>query len=205
MEFIKDEDKARIARAIQEAESRTAGEIVTIIAREADDYPFLPLLWAAGAALLTPLPLVLLDLPLSALQIYQIQIVVFLGLGLLTRWRPLKMRLIPRAVKRQRAGRLARAQFVEQGLHHTEGRSGIMIFVSVAERYVEIMADQGINDRVPPGSWDGIVRDFVAKVRAKQTAEAFVIAVERCGALLAEHFPAEPRNPDELPNHLVEL
>ena len=205
MEFIKDEDKARIARAIQEAESRTAGEIVTIIAREADDYPFLPLLWAAGAALLTPLPLVLLDLPLSALQIYQIQIVVFLGLGLLTRWRPLKMRLIPRAVKRQRAGRLARAQFVEQGLHHTEGRSGIMIFVSVAERYVEIMADQGINDRVPPGSWDGIVRDFVAKVRAKQTAEAFVLAVERCGALLAEHFPAEPRNPDELPNHLVEL
>ncbi len=205
MEFIKDEDKARIARAIQEAESRTAGEIVTIIAREADDYPFLPLLWAAGAALLTPLPLVLLDLSLSALQIYEIQIVVFLGLGLLTRWRPLKMRLIPRAVKRQRAGRLARAQFVEQGLHHTEGRSGIMIFVSVAERYVEIMADQGINDRVPPGSWDGIVRDFVAKVRAKQTAEAFVIAVERCGALLAEHFPAEPRNPDELPNHLVEL
>ena len=205
MEFIKDEDKARIARAIQEAESRTAGEIVTIIAREADDYPFLPLLWAAGAALLTPLPLVLLDLPLSALQIYQIQIVVFLGLGLLTRWRPLKMRLIPRSVKRQRAGRLARAQFVEQGLHHTEGRSGIMIFVSVAERYVEIMADQGINDRVPPGSWDGIVRDFVAKVRAKQTAEAFVIAVERCGALLAEHFPAEPRNPDELSNHLVEL
>ncbi len=205
MEFIKDEDKARIARAIQEAESRTAGEIVTIIAREADDYPFLPLLWAAGAALLTPLPLVLLDLPLSALQIYQIQIVVFLGLGLLTRWRPLKMRLIPRSVKRQRAGRLARAQFVEQGLHHTEGRSGIMIFVSVAERYVEIMADQGINDRVPPGSWDGIVRDFVAKVRAKQTAEAFVLAVERCGALLAEHFPAEPRNPDELPNHLVEL
>jgi putative membrane protein len=205
MEFIKDEDKARISRAIQEAESRTAGEIVTIIAREADDYPFLPLLWAAGAALLTPLPLVLLDLPLTALQIYEIQMVVFLGLGLLTRWRPLKMRLIPRAVKRQRAGRLARAQFVEQGLHHTEGRSGIMIFVSVAERYVEIMADQGINDRVPPGSWDGIVRDFVAKVRAKQTAEAFVFAVERCGALLAEHFPAEPRNPDELPNHLVEL
>lgn len=205
MEFIKDEDKTRISRAIQEAESRTAGEIVTIIAREADDYPFLPLLWAAGAALLVPLPLVLLDLPLTALQIYEIQIVVFLGLGLLTRWRPLKMRLIPRAVKRQRAGRLARAQFVEQGLHHTEGRSGIMIFVSVAERYVEIMADQGINDRVPPGSWDGIVRDFVAKVRAKQTAEAFVVAVERCGALLAEHFPAEPRNPDELPNHLVEL
>ncbi len=205
MEFIKDEDKARISRAIREAESRTAGEIVTIIAREADDYPFLPLLWAAGAALLTPLPLVLFDLPLSALQIYQIQIVVFLGLGLLTRWRPLKMRLIPRSVKRQRAGRLARSQFVEQGLHHTEGRSGIMIFVSVAERYVEIMADQGINDRVPPGSWDGIVRDFVAKVRAKQTAEAFVIAVERCGALLAEHFPAEQRNPDELPNHLVEL
>ncbi|MDJ0942485.1 MAG: TPM domain-containing protein [Kiloniellales bacterium] len=205
MEFIKDEDKARIARAIQEAESRTAGEIVTIIAREADDYPFLPLLWAAGTALLTPLPLVLLDLPLTALQIYEIQIVVFLGLGLLTRWQPIKMRLIPRALKRQRAGRLARAQFVEQGLHHTEGRSGIMIFVSVAERYVEIMADQGINDRVPPGSWDGIVRDFVAKVRAKQTAEAFLNAVERCGALLAEHFPAEPRNPDELPNHLVEL
>ena len=205
MAFVSEADKERIDRAIREAESRTAGEIVTIIAREADDYLFLPLLWSAGIALLIPLPLVLFDLPLSALQIYEIQIAVFLALGILSRWRPIKMRLVPRMVKRQRAGRLARAQFLEQGLHHTEGRSGIMIFVSAAERYVEIMADQGINDRVPPGSWDGIVRDFVAKVRADRTGDAFVSAVQQCGALLAEHFPAAPRNPDELPNHLVEL
>ncbi len=205
MTFISDKDKARIAQAIREAESRTAGEIVTIIAKEADDYLFLPLLWSAGIALLTPLPLVLLDLPLTSLQIYEIQIAVFLALGILSRWRPIKMRLVPRVVKRQRAGRLARAQFLEQGLHHTEGRSGIMIFVSAAERYVEIMADQGINERVPPGSWDGIVRDFIVKVRAQRTGDAFVSAVEQCGALLAEHFPAARRNPDELPNHLVEL
>lgn len=205
MLFLSQTDKARIARAIREAESRTDAEIVTVVARAADDYLFLPLLWSALAALLAGLPLVLLDLPLNALQIYEIQIVVFLSLGILTRWSPLKMRLVPRRIKRQRANHLARAQFLEHGLHQSTQGSGILIFVSAAERYVEIMADHGISGRVPPGSWDRILQDFISQIRARQPGDGLVSAVRQCGAHLAEHFPAQAAPGEARQDRLVEL
>ena len=82
----------------------------------------------------------------------------------------------PTAVKRRRAGRLAREQFFAQGLHLTRARTGVLIFVSVAEHYVEIIADQGIDALVPPGTWDKAVADFVGQVRAGHIAEGFLAA-----------------------------
>ncbi|MDH3911876.1 MAG: hypothetical protein OEU09_11315, partial [Rhodospirillales bacterium] len=205
MTFLTDSDKHRIAEAIKDAESRTGGEIVTVIARSSDSYVYIPLVWASGLALVVPLPLLFSGLPLSYIEIYQIQLAVFIAFGLLFRWMPLKMRLIPKSIKRMRSARLAREQFLAQGLHRTEGRTGVLLFVSLAERYVEVLADSGINDKVEAGTWDGLVASFVAKVKTDQVAEGFLEAVATCGALLAEHFPKPPGNKDELPNHLVEL
>ena len=192
MAFISDIDRVRIAGAIREVQKQTQGELVAVIANQADEYRFVPLLWAGGLALLVPLPLMPLVETFSSLQIYEIQIALFLAAALILRWPPIKMRLVPQPLKRQQAGRLARTQFLDRGLHHAKGGMGIMIFVAVAERYVEIMADQGIDDQVPPGTWESIVTDFVATVRAGRVADAFVGAVEECGQHLAEQFPAHP-------------
>jgi hypothetical protein len=73
---------------------------------------------------------------------------------------------VPDSIKRRRAGRLAHEQFFEQRLHLTRARTGVLIFVSVAEHYVEIIADQGFNALVPPGTWDKAVSNFVEPVRA---------------------------------------
>ena len=129
----------------------------------------------------------------------------FVVLALLFRWPPLMMRLIPKAVKHRRASRVAHQQFFEQNLHHTKDRTGVMLFVSVAEHYVEIIADKGINDVVEDGVWDKVIADFVQHVKARQVAEGFVTAVAACGKILAEHFPATHDNPNELPNHLIEI
>ena len=99
----------------------------------------------------------------------------------------------------------AMRQFFAQGLHHTEKRTGVLIFASVAERYAEIVADAGINAKVMPDAWEGAVADLVAGLKEGRAADGFIAAIERCGAILAEHFPpgALPRN--ELPNTLVEI
>jgi putative membrane protein len=131
--------------------------------------------------------------------------VVFIALALLLQIPALRRHVIPAAVARRRAGLLARAQFLAQGLHRTRERTGVLLFVAVEERYVEIIADEGINARVPPGAWQSIVDAFVAKVRAGDVAGGFVGAVTACGELLAEHFPCEPDDVDELPDRLVEL
>ncbi len=205
MAFLSAEEKSRIAEAIKQAECRTSGEIVTVIARESDAYWFIPLLWAAVVALSVPAVVLLIDPWIYPVELYGGQLLLFAGLALLLRWTPVKMRLIPRAVKHRRASRLAREQFLAQGLHRTEGRTGVLLFVSVGEHYVEVLADSGINDKVAPETWSGLVDGFIAKVRQKQVAEGFVEAVDRCGALLAEHFPSSDKDPNELPNRLVEL
>ena len=205
MAFLSDTDRQRITAAIKQAENATSGELVTVIARASDTYLFIPTLWAAMAALLVPLPLLLLGEPLSAWNAYSVQLGVFVLLVAAFRWRPICMLLIPKRVQRARAARLAREQFFEQGLYRTEGRTGVLIFVSIAEHYVEILADKGINDKVPAGAWEGIVGDFAGNVKADKVADGFVGAVEACGSLLAEHFPKPPGNTDELPNHLIEI
>ena len=92
-----------------------------------------------------------------------------------------------------------------QGLHLTRARTGVLIFVALAERHVEIIADQGINALVPPGTWDQAVADFVARVRAGRIAEGFLAAIAVVGERLAEHFPRPADDVDELPNRLIEI
>ncbi|MCC6207924.1 MAG: TPM domain-containing protein [Gammaproteobacteria bacterium] len=204
MAFLNDRDRQQIGQAIAAAEARTSGELVAVVARASDHYLYIPLLWAALIALTFPGPLLLFG-NLHVDEVYAIQVIVFLALALVFNLVPLKMRLIPRAVRQARAHRLALAQFVEQNLHATAERSGVLIFVSVAEHHVEILADRGIDARVPADAWERVIAEFTGRLRAGQVAEGFVQAVNTCGELLAEHFPAAPGDRNELPDRLVEL
>jgi putative membrane protein len=205
MAFIDSDGRKRIEDAIRAAEAKTSGELVTVIAQRCDTYLFLPILYASVLAMTVPPVLFALRLETRALPLFLIQIAVFATLSLLFLWTPVTMALVPRAVKLQRAARLAREQFYARGLHETAERHGVLLFVAVAERYVEIIADRGIHARVPEGAWDGIVAEFTGRVRAGRIAEGFVAAVEGCGALLAEQFPRRPDDKDELTNRLIEI
>jgi putative membrane protein len=205
MAFLTDDEKRRLRQRIEAAERRTSGELVTVIARESDPYPYIPLLWASLVALSLPPIVVAAGLWIDLATVSLVQLAVFLALSLLFRWRPLKMRLVPRATKLRRAARSAREQFLAQGVHNTSDRSGVLIFVSVAEHYVEILADQAINAKVAQAEWDAIIAVFVMTVKQGRVAEGFEQAVDACGALLAQHFPAAPGERNELPDHLIEI
>jgi putative membrane protein len=205
MAFLAQTDKERIAQAIADVERRTRGELVTVIARAADDYLFIPVLWAALLALCIPGLVLLSGSDLAAIYLYEAQVIGFLLLAILFNFTPLKMRLIPKAVQHARARRLAHEQFFAHHLHHTAQRTGVLIFVSVAERYVEIIADQGINDVVPAGAWDQAVADFTSHVKRGRVVEGFLSAIDACGKPLIHHFPIGPGDKNELPNHLIEL
>jgi putative membrane protein len=75
--------------------------------------------------------------------------------------------------------------------------------VSLLEHEVEVLADKGINEKVPQGTWDEVVRILTAELKAGQACEGFCKAIEHCGAILAEHFPPNTDDKDELSNRLV--
>lgn len=205
MAFLDDSEKQRIRDTISAVERNTHGELVTVITPCSDEYRYIPYLWAALLALLVPGILSLDVVPLAANLHYLLQICTFLGAAVLFNWMPLKVRLIPPAVRELRAHRLAQEQFFLQNLHSTPGRTGVLLFVSVAEHYVEIIADSGINAVVAESAWEGIVERFVKDVHDKRVAGGVVTAISACGELLAEHFPASGEEDNALPDHLVEL
>ena len=205
MSFLNNSEKQRIYDAITAIECQTSGELVTVITRSSDEYRYIPYLWAALLALLVPGILTLGTLPVPDKLHYLVQICAFLAAAVVFNWPPVKVRLIPPGVRKLRAHRLAQEQFFLQNLHTTPGRTGVLLFVSVAEHYVEIIADKGINDVVNDNAWETIVARFIDEVKNNRVADGFLTAIHACGALLAEHFPATDVKTDDLPNHLIEL
>jgi putative membrane protein len=204
--MISDGDKARISDAIRAAEAKTSGEIYCVLARNAGSYRLVPVAWSALIALLVPWPLIA-GTTWSAQTIYVIQLVVFV-LAAIGLSRPaIRFHIVPPRTRRERAHAAAMRQFWAHGMHKTEARTGVLIFAAAAERYVEVIADAGINAKVTQDVWDGAVAALVAAIKDGRPADGFVAAIEQCGAVLAQHFPAAPGsvNPDELPDRLVEI
>lgn len=204
MALLTQQEQQQVADAVTRAEQRTDAEIVTVLAPRADDYSYIPLLWASLIALLVP---ALVHFFIGGVEIYDLLMLqwgTFVLLSLIFRLPAITTRLIPPRVRHWRAGNLARRQFLEQKLHHTEGGTGVLIFVSEAERYVEIMVDEGISRHLENGAWDTIVSDFIRRISLGQTAEGFIACIDASAQLLAQHVPrTQSRN--QLPNRLVML
>jgi putative membrane protein len=202
--FIPTADEKRISAAIAMAEKSTSGEIVAVVAAQSDSYAYAPFLWAALFALLVPWPFIFFTWwPIQ--WIYLLQLVVFAALATLLTIGGWRHRLVPRSVKRHHAHGRAVEQFLVQNLHTTQGRTGVLIFVSVAERYAEILADKGIHAKVPAGTWQSIIDDLTHAIGQGNTADGFVKAIEQTGSILAAHFPPGTHDPNALPNHLIVL
>ncbi len=112
---------------------------------------------------------------------------------------------MPRRLKYRQAHANAVKQFLARNVHLTTARTGVLLFVSLAERYAEVVADAGINQKVSQETWDGVVLQLVEGARESRLADGFVTAIGTVGALLSEHFPVSEDDINELDDHLVEI
>lgn len=223
---ITPEDHARIAAAIAQAETVTAGEITCVLADEVSDYPETPLAWAAGAALVAPAFALLLGFRpdalnalfggwtvahaaasdatvLSALTTYiLIQVVVFIVVAVVVSLPPVKIALTPQSIRAERVHKAAMEQFLVKGLHDTSGRTGVLLFVALADHRAEVIADEGIYAKAPHEVWDEVIALLVGGIRRGAPADGFVDAIRRSGEILAGYVPPDPHNPNETPDAL---
>ena len=104
-------------------------------------------------------------------------------------------------MRRARAHRAALEQFVVRRIAATKNRCGILIFVSLAERYARIIADDGIAQKVQASEWQAAIDALSGNMRAGHIAQGFAAAIERCGTVLATHAPPDG-SPNALPDRL---
>jgi putative membrane protein len=195
------EDRVRISDAICAAEAKTSGEIVCVLAESSSQPGALPILLAAIVALALPWLLIAFT-DFAVERILLLQIFVFLLLTILLLLPPVYIALIPRPARRAAAYRLAAEQFVIRGIARKKDRNGILIFVSLAERYARIIADEGIAVRAAQAEWQAAIDTLVSHMRDGQIGEGFVGAIGDCADVLARHFPPTLARQDELPDRI---
>ncbi len=204
MRLFSAEDERRISQAITNAERQTSGEIVVVVAAQSDGYHYVPPLVGAIVALLVPWVLIFFT-QMHVVSIYLIQLAVFALVTAALMPAAIRTALVPPSIKHLHARRRAVEQFLVQNLHTTSGRTGVLLFVSVAEHHAQIVADKGIDAKVAPGTWKNIVDQLTAAIGKGRPTDGFVTAIAAIGATLAQHFPPGAEDPNELPDHLIIL
>jgi putative membrane protein len=207
-------DHDRIAKAVAEAEAATSGEILCVLAHKVSNYRETPLAWGAAAALLLPPIAVAFGLhqPLveaarggwstgtagadaigMAVFAYAVaQVLVFAVVALvIAALAPLKRALTPKPLKHRRVRQAAMNQLLATRLLGSEIGAAVVIFASIEDRMVVVVGDEAIHKKVGDEAWDRAVAAVLGGVKSGRPADGFVEAVRLCGALLAEHFPAD--------------
>jgi putative membrane protein len=224
MHLLTAEDRARVSEAVHGAELGTSGEIVTIVADHSDQYLDSALWWSAGVgiaalAVLAAFPVfyeklfgllsngwitefTVADAFELALAVFTIKFAVT---RLLMQWIPLRLALTLPGVKTSRVRRRAVGYFKVGAERRTVGRTGILIYLSLAERRAEIVADEAIHTIVPETVWGEAMVDMLALVRDGKVADGMVAAVRDVGVVLAAQFPRQADDTNELPDRLIEL
>ncbi|WP_374832093.1 TPM domain-containing protein [Paenochrobactrum pullorum] len=199
-----------ISTAIAEAEKGTNGEIYAVLARRSDDYFFAAgfvftcgiLLSAVVMAFLAHYYWFDIALPRFGLAILGAFVCAMLLLWVLPNLRVL---LVPRRILYKRAHLNAVQQFLARNVHLTSQRTGILLFVSLAEHYAEVVADAGIHAKVEQEEWNAIVAMLMNHAKKGALTDGFVEAITLSGQLLKKHFPDDGNSINELEDKLVEL
>ena len=221
---LSDADRPKISAAIAAAEGNSAGEIVAVATPISDAYHDVALHWA-----LVPLFAVLAWAawrPTALIWWYdflfggwspdptQSQLLTLLMFFaalkftialLILKWMPLRLALTPPTTKHRRVRRRAVTIFKAAAEKRTAGRTGILIYLSIAERRAEIVADEAILKVTDDHTWGEAMTALLTDVREGRVADGIVAAIERVGAVLSQHFPRSAEDTNEIPDKLIEL
>jgi len=217
------EDHARVSTAIAAAEQKSDGEVIAICADQSDAYHDVGLHWAVLAmvavlAFFAAMPWQLIawydrlhgwsaepgQRELLTLLMF-FALLKFLVVLFLLKWRPLRMLLTPGSTKTRRVRRRAIMLFKAGAERRTIGRTGILIYLSMAEHRAEIVGDEAITAVTTPDTWGEAMTALLTDVKAGRPGDGIVAAVEIIGEVLAEHFPKSGEDTNEIPDKLIEL
>lgn len=205
--YLKPEDVAKIEAAIEQAEKNTTGEIVPMVVSRCSHIGHVPyMMMALMVAIFLSIALFISRMDWFLVNdlwlILGSIMAMVLGYGFahldsVTRF------CIPQDDQWHQVDRRAELEFFEAGLQKTDGRTGILLFVSILEKRAVVLADKGISAKLPADTWNGIVQKLVDSVGHGKMEDGLSLAIARCGEILTEHFPVGAGGRNELLDHLI--
>ena len=224
MAYLSEQQHRLVSDAVAEAELTTSGEIVTVLADRSDGYSDVVLVYAAGMAftamsVFAALPRPFLDLwdaliggwghdwstgELASMTI-ALGLVAFAVSWVALSFDALRFALVPKPVKAARARDAAVRHFKVGAESRTHGRTGVLLYLSMREHRAEIVADATIASQVPAEVWGEAMADMLGEIREGRVAEGLAAGIRDVGVVLAERFPRDAEDTNELPDRLIEV
>ena len=208
-------DHDTIKHAIVDAEKHTSGEIIPVIASASGRYDraedifglIFSLICVATGWCLFHNETSSTSWSSFSFDLTSILLTVLLGFisgVLLTHFFPvLRLPFIPDSEVEAEVDRAAAAAFQQNRLRNTKDSTGILIYISLYEHQVRIMGDDAISAKLSQADWSRICDSIVTNFRQKQYTTGIVDGITQTGNLLAEHFPINADDKDELANELI--
>jgi putative membrane protein len=185
------EEHQRIDAALAAIKRDTSADLNVVVTRVSDRYPLYPITWASIGAITLGALMSLFRPETASRTVIEIQLSFLIVLTLLLDWLPIRLSIVPKRVKHSHAWQLAHREFNAHTIANPNQPHRILLFVSLGERYVEIIADHETHALAPDGTWNKIVDEFLTTVKAGHVADGVLAAIAACGAILKNTHPGQ--------------
>lgn len=202
---LSDADRALLAAKIKQREARTTAELVLVIADRCGSYGLFAFLWPALASLIAGGLAASVAPQVSAGRVFLIEAGIFAFLVAVLHYQPLLLRVVPRQIRHVHAQHVAAHQFERRIQGRTPDRTGVLLFVALAERQVFILPDSEISARVDSSAWRAVVDQLLKSLLARSPVEGLDAAIAEIFAVLESHFAAGSAPTGRLPDTVIEL
>lgn len=210
--FLSEEDFPKVLEQIRQAESKTQGEIVAVIAKRSSPVGHVPIILVLIWLVLCMSVIIYGEYNRLFESVLNSEMLIFSMIATCLGWIAVyfgsstmfvQRWLTPASDEIFNVQNRAEKEFFANGLHQTKGQTGVLLFVSLMERRAVVLADRGISTKLEQKTWDEVLGLMISGIKSGKPAEGIVNAVQSAGVLLAKHFPSSGRNQNELADHLI--
>ena len=224
MAYLTEDQHKIVSDAVGEAELNTSGEILTVLADRSDGYSDIIQLYCAAIgftamSVFAAFPQPFMDLwdrffggwghewsigELASMTI-ALGLLAYLASTLIFLSDAVRFALIPGPTKTTRVHAQAVKHFKVGAERRTRGKTGVLIYLSMREHRAEIVADDSIAEKVSAEVLCEAMADMLDEIKSGKIAEGMAVGVRDVGFVLAEHFPRDEDDENELPDRLIEV
>ena len=202
--YLNDDEKNLISKEIENLEKESSSELVAVVTKQSSSYKFETISLSLFITVVITFFVLLFDT--SAIKLFQIQVIsFFIVYFTFQKFNKTLLTFLPKSYKYSKASNYAHKQFSSLGLQTTKTKQAIMFFVSLDEKYVEIITDSVIKEKINDSYWEDIVGEFIIDIKNENLSNGYLKAIKSCNQILIENFPIHENDQNELSNEVVEL